>query len=49
MERRVERIYADDYENEFLELDVVKVGEASRYYREKFVERYLHGEDGYSL
>ena len=49
MERRVEGIYAHDYENEYLELDVVKVGEASRHYRERFVERYLHGKDGYSV
>ncbi|KAL7516409.1 hypothetical protein ACHAWX_001430 [Stephanocyclus meneghinianus] len=49
IERRVEKIYADDYENEFLELDVVKVGEASRHYKERFVEKYLQGKDGHSL
>ena len=45
IEKRVEHIFKDDYENEYLELDRVKIGEASEYYRERFTERYLHSDE----
>ena len=42
IEDRVERIYKDDYDNEYLELDRVAVGEAGQHYRDKFTERYIN-------
>jgi hypothetical protein len=39
IEKRVEHIFRDDYENKCLEFDQVKIGKISEYYRERFTER----------
>merc|ERR1712194_773194 len=40
IERRVEKIFGDDYDNEFLHLERVPIGEAQSFYRQRFLERY---------
>jgi hypothetical protein len=39
IEKRVEHIFRDDYENKCLEFDRVKIGKISEYCRERFTER----------
>jgi hypothetical protein len=40
IEKRVEHIFRDDYENKFFELNVVKIGEAEEYYKRWWREKY---------
>lgn len=43
IEKRVEHIFRDDYENEILELDVVKIGEAELHYKKLWQEKFEGG------
>ena len=40
IERRVEKIYEDDYNNAYLDLERVPVGEAEAFYKKRYLERY---------
>lgn len=42
VEERVEKLYAIDYDNEFMDLERVPIGDARPFYRKRFLER--HGE-----
>ena len=40
IERRVEKIYQVDYDNGYLDLDRVKIGEASSYYKKRYLKKW---------
>ena len=40
VEGRVERLYAIDYDNEYMDLERVPIGDAQSFYRKRFLERY---------
>ncbi|KAL7540133.1 hypothetical protein ACHAXR_009882 [Thalassiosira sp. AJA248-18] len=40
IENRVEELYGIDYDNEFLDLERVPIGEAQEFYRRRFMERF---------
>lgn len=40
IEKRVEKIYEEDYDNEFLDLETVPIGDALSYYQQRFLELY---------
>ncbi|KAL7552814.1 hypothetical protein ACHAWF_018766 [Thalassiosira exigua] len=44
-ERRVERIYMEDYENAALDLELLKIGESGSFYRKRFTERFGHAQE----